>query len=432
MNSARIKAIEAEYLSPGISEEARLAEIVFERGEGTRLYDTDGNSYLDFSAGIFTQGVGHGHPHVVDRLKKQIDQLWNVHDCSQPARAELCLHLSECFPDELQRFAFFSTGAEAVEAAIRAVLAAASPQRQRMAALRYGFHGKTQGARSLVHWDVGFSAFSGNSVLGYSANCYRCPLGRTYPACDMQCAMLVAKHVATKDNISALFFEPIQGAAGVIVPPKEYWEIIQRECRQNGVMLVADEIVTAGGRSGYFLACEYYGLKPDLVMAAKGLSSGFPFSVLAGKHELIAEGAFAATGASSSTYGGNPLSCTAASATLDVLKQENVIADVARKGKLLGDGLKELARTHAEIGDVRGIGLLWALEFVSDPAAKIGSSELARAFYTRTLELGARVCIGGNVVRIGPPLNVDDADIQEALTIFDQVLGELHAARRAA
>jgi 4-aminobutyrate aminotransferase-like enzyme len=432
MNNIDVKTIEADYLSPGISEEARLAEMAFSRGEGSRLYDVNGKAYLDFSAGIFTQNIGHGHPYLVDRLKKQIDQLWNVHDCSHPARAELCLNLSECFPDDLQRFAFFSTGAEAVEAAIRAVLAAASPKRQRMAALRYGFHGKTQGARSLVHWDIGFSAFSGNSVLGYSANCYRCPLGRTYPSCDMQCAMLVAKHIATKDNISALFFEPVQGAAGVIVPPKEYWEIIQRECHQNGVLMVADEIVTAGGRSGYFLACEYYGLKPDLVTAAKGLSSGFPFSVLAGKESLMAEGAFAAPGASSSTYGGNPLSCTAASATLNVLRQENVIADVTRKGKILGDGLKQLAQDHAVIGDVRGLGLLWALEFVSDPVTKSANSEFAKAFYVRALDLGARVCLGGNVVRIGPPLNVDDSDIRAALAIFDQVLSELHAARIAA
>jgi len=432
MNSIQVKTIEADYLAPGISEEARLADMAFVRGEGCYLYDAEGKAYLDFAAGIFTQNIGHGHPQLVERLKQQVDQLWNVHDSSHPARAQLCLHLSECFPDELQRFAFFSTGAEAVEAAIRAVLAAASPKRQRMAALRYGFHGKTQGARSLVHWDVGFSAFSGNSVLGYSANCYRCPLGRTYPSCDMQCAMLVAKHIASKDNISALFFEPVQGAAGVIVPPKEYWDIIQRECRQSGVMLVADEIVTAGGRSGYFLACEYYGLKPDLVTAAKGLSSGFPFSVLAGKEALMAEGAFAAPGASSSTYGGNPLSCTAAAATLDILKTEHVIDDVTRKGRLLGDGLKQLARDHAMIGDARGLGLLWALEFVSDPIAKTPDSDMAKAFYTRALALGARVCVGGNIVRIGPPLTIDDAEIQEALRIFDQVLGELRQARIAA
>lgn len=432
MNSIEVKTIEDDYLSPGISEEARLAEMAFVRGSGSRLYDAEGKAYLDFSAGIFTQNVGHGHPQVVERLKQQVDQLWNVHDCSHPPRAELCLHLSECFPDDLQRFAFFSTGAEAVEAAIRAVLAAASPKRQRMAALRYGFHGKTQGARSLVHWDVGFSAFSGNSVLGYSANCYRCPLGRTYPSCDMQCAMLVAKHIASKDNISALFFEPVQGAAGVIVPPKEYWEIIQRECQQNGVMMVADEIVTAGGRSGYFLACEYYGLKPDLVTAAKGLSSGFPFSVLAGKESLMAEGPFAGGGASSSTYGGNPLSCTAASATLQVLKEENVISDVTRKGKLLGDGLKQLAQEYPVIGDVRGLGLLWALEFVSDPTTQRACAETARAFYKRALELGVRVCLGGNVVRIGPPLNVDDADIKTVIETFDQVLKELQSARKAA
>lgn len=422
MDSHEILKIEQEYLAPGISEEARLAQVVFDKAEGSTLYDTEGKSYLDFSAGIFTQTVGHNHPYVVQKTKAQLEKLWNIHDFSTRPRAELCLKLSQNFPEYLNQYAFFTTGAEAVEAAIRAVLSSAPPEKNRLAALRYGFHGKTQGARSLVHWDVGYSNFSGNSILGYAANCYRCPLGRTYPSCDIQCAKLVNKHISSKDNIAALFFEPVQGAAGVIVPPKEYWSMISQACQDKGILLVADEIITAGGRTGHFLACDYYGLKPDLVTAAKGLSSGFPFAVLAGKKEILAQGEFAEAGASSSTFGGNPLSCTAAAATLDVINTEAVIAGVQQKAAQLEEGLRGLKAEHKSIGDIRGLGLLWAIEFVSCQQKKTPDNDAARRFYQNALKAGVRTCLGGNIIRLGPPLTIESAEIEAALAIFDHCL----------
>lgn len=424
MNSSQVFSVEETLLSPGLSQETALANVVFERGQGSLLFDLDGQQYIDFGAGIFTQNVGHNHPHVVDKLKQQIDKLWNVHDGSTVARAEACLALSRQLPKELGRFAFFTTGAEAVEAAIRAVFASAPPEKQRLAALRYGFHGKTQGARSLVHWDVGYSNQSGNSVLGYAANCYRCPLERTYPSCDMQCAKLVNKHISSKPNIAALFFEPIQGAAGVIVPPPEYWQMIAQECRENGALLVADEVISAGGRTGQFLACQHYGIEADLVVGAKGLSSGFPFSLLAGKEHLMASGEFAQSGASSSTYGGNPMSCTAVAATIEVLEDERVLEGVCDKSSRLENGLLSLAADHESIGDVRGIGLLWAIEFVSCRKNKTPDPKAAANFYQQCLQAGVRTCLGGNIIRLGPPLNISNSDIDAALVIFDQCLSK--------
>ncbi|UAA39734.1 aspartate aminotransferase family protein [Paraneptunicella aestuarii] len=422
MNTEQVLDIEHRLMSPGVSQETQLADVVFERGEGSYLFDIEGRSYLDFGAGIFTQNVGHNHPHVVNEVKQQVDKLWNVHDGSTEARAKACVALHKHLPDELSRVAFFTTGAEAVEAAIRAVFSGAPPQKQKLAALRYGFHGKTQGARSLVHWDIGYSNESGNSVLGYAANCYRCPLGRTYPSCDMQCAQLVNRHISSKPNIAALFFEPVQGAAGVIVPPQEYWSMITQVCKDNGVLLVADEVVSAGGRTGRFLASQHYGIEPDLVVGAKGLSSGFPFSMLAGTEALMGQGEFAGAGATSSTFGGNPMSCTAAYATLEVLDNEQVLESVEAKGKRLGGGLRDLMHEHEVIGDVRGIGLLWALEFVSCRKNKTPAPDIAAQFYQACMKAGVRVCLGGNIVRIGPPLNVSDADIDKALAVFDQCL----------
>lgn len=423
--TARILAIEAAHLTTGISEEAAAGARAFVSGRGTVLRDADGREYLDLASGIFTQTTGHGHPHVVASLHQQLDRLWNVHDFPTDARAALCEKLASFFPEELQTFAFFTTGAEAIEAAIRAVFGAVAPERGRLAALRYGFHGKTMGARMLVHWDVGTTAFSGNSVLGYPGYCYRCPLDLTYPSCDLKCAQLVNKHISSKQNIAALFFEPIQGAAGVIVPPVEYWPMIQEACRRSGVLLVADEVVTAGGRTGEFLACSLFNLRPDLVAAAKGLSSGFPFAMLAGRRELLSSGELGRPGGASSTFGGNPLSATAARATLEVLESEQLLARVRALGARLGAGLAALRADFPAVGDARGVGLLHALELVRSPTGKEPDAGAARAFYQRCLELGVKTCLGGHVIRIGPPFTISEAELDQALAVFRQALTEL-------
>ncbi|SEM54415.1 4-aminobutyrate aminotransferase / (S)-3-amino-2-methylpropionate transaminase [Stigmatella aurantiaca] len=426
MSTEDILQTERRYLNQGISEEAALGGVAFTHGRGTLLFDAEGKQYLDMSAGIFTQSTGHGHPHVTGSMHRQLDRLWNVHDFPTDARAALCEKLAQHFPEHLQTFAFFTTGAEAIEAAIRAVFGAVPPQRQRLAALRYGFHGKTMGARMLVHWDVGTTSFSGNSVLGYPGYCYRCPLGRTYPSCEMQCAQLVNKHISSKKNIAALFFEPIQGAAGVIVPPLEYWPMIQEECRKNGVLLVADEIVTGGGRTGEFLACSLFNVQPDIVAAAKGLSSGFPFSMLAGRKSLLNEGEFAQGGAASSTFGGNPLSMTAARATLEVLESEQLLDRVKRLGARLREGLLALKADFPFVGDARGVGLLYALEFVTTPQGKEPDAAKARFFFRRCMELGVKTCVGGHIIRMGPPFTVSEQELEQALDVFGQVLKQMH------
>jgi 4-aminobutyrate aminotransferase-like enzyme len=429
MSTEQILASERAFLNRGLSEEAALAGVAFVRGQGSVLIDAEGREYLDMSSGIFTQTTGHGHPHVLASLHEQLDRLWNVHDFPTDARAALCRKLAELFPQSLQTFAFFTTGAEAIEAAIRAVFGAVAPQRQRLAALRYGFHGKTMGARMLVHWDVGTTSFSGNSVLGYPGYCYRCPLDLTYPSCELKCAKLVNKHISSKKNIAALFFEPIQGASGVIVPPLEYWPMIQDECRKNGVLLVADEVVTAGGRSGEFLACSLFNIEPDIVAAAKGLSSGFPFAMLAGRKEILNQGEFAQSGAASSTFGGNPLSATAARATLEVLESERLIDRVRVLGERLRQGLLALASDFPAIGDARGVGLLHALEFVVTRTGKEPDPDTSRRFFLRCMELGVKTCIGGHIIRIGPPFTMSEDELDRALVVFRHVLTELHGPR---
>ncbi|MGV9214378.1 aspartate aminotransferase family protein [Micromonospora sp. RB23] len=415
---------EAAHLAPGASEEAAVGERVFTSGVGTVLTDADGNRYLDFAAGTLTQSLGHCHPEVVAALTEQARQLWNVHDFATADRAELCELLAALLPAELDTYAYFSTGAEVVEAALRAVAAVAPPGRNRIGALRYGFHGKTQGARLLVHWDIGYQSLAGNSVLGYSPYCYRCPLELTYPSCGVRCADLVRKHIADKPNMSALVFEPVLGAAGVIVPPPGYWERIGDACRSNGVLLVADEVLTGGGRTGTFLASEQFGVEPDLVTLAKGMASGFPFAVLAGRREVLRHPEIDRAGSTASTFASNPLGIAAALATLTVLRRDELLTQVRVLGDVLAARLATLHDRHPMLGDVRGLGLLWGLEFVRDRTTRTPAPELARAVYRRALDLGLRTALGGNILRLAPPFTLDAAELAHGLDLLDQALTE--------
>ncbi|MEU9370044.1 aminotransferase class III-fold pyridoxal phosphate-dependent enzyme [Streptomyces avermitilis] len=400
---------------------------MFAEGRGAVLTDLDGNQYLDFAAGALTQSLGHTHPEVVEALTAQAGRLWNVHDSATPDRADLLDLLARLLPDQLDTYAFFSTGAEVVEAALRVVQATAAPGRNRMGALRHGFHGKTMGSRMLVHWDVGHQSFSGNTVLGYAPYCYRCPLELEHPSCGVRCASLVRKHIAEKPNVSALVFEPVLGAAGVIVPPPGYWDQIAEACRAAGVLLVADEVLTGGGRTGAFLASELLGIKPDLAMLSKGTANGFPFAVLAGRGDLLRRPEAATTGAYASTYASNPLGIAAARATLEVIERDRLIERVRVLGALLEDRLGALRSRFANLGQVRGLGLLWGLEFVTDRASRTPAPEIARAVYTTALDLGLRTSLGGHILRIAPPFTLDEALLDEGLRLLDKAIGQVVA-----
>lgn len=421
---------EAAWLAPGATDEAAAGERVFDTGSGSTLTDVDGNTYLDFAAGTLTQSLGHCHPEVVAALVRQAGRLWNVHDSATTDRALLGELLAGLLPTDLDTYAFFSTGAEVVEAALRIVAAVATPGRNRVAALRHGFHGKTMGSRMLVHWDIGHQSFAGNSVLGYSAYCYRCPLQLRYPSCEVRCADLVVAHIATKPNVSALVFEPVQGAAGVIVPPPEYWPRIADACRRNGVLLVADEVLTGGGRTGAFLACTWLGIEPDLVLLAKGMASGFPFAVLAGRSDVLRRPEIAAASSTASTFGGNPLGIAVALATLRVLARDNLVARVAELGPVLAERLAQLESRHPMLGDVRGVGLLYGLEFVHDRDTRAPAPDLARAVYRTALDLGLRTALGGNVLRLAPPFTIERADLERGIDILDQSLSRVAEAHR--
>ncbi|MEU5384497.1 aspartate aminotransferase family protein [Kitasatospora cineracea] len=423
-------AREAAHVSPGASEESALGRRVFVEGSGAVLTDLDGNQYIDLAAGTLTQSLGHCHPEVVAALTEQVGRLWNVHDFATADRAALCELLARLLPEQLNTYGFFSTGAEVVEAALRAVQAVAAPGRNRIGALRHGFHGKTQGARMLVHWDIGNQAHAGNSILGYSPYCYRCPLELEYPSCGVRCASLVRRHITEKANVSALVFEPVLGAAGVIVPPPGYWEQIADSARENSVTLVADEVLTGGGRTGTFLASEQFGIEPDLVTLSKGMASGFPFAVLAGREEVLRSPRAAQAGSTASTYANNPLGIAAAKATLTVVARDTLIENVRTLGALLDDRLAELKSRFEVLGDVRGLGLLHGLEFVRSRESREPAPEVARAVYLAALDLGLRTSLGGHIIRLAPPFTIDRALLEEGIALLGRALEQVTEAGR--
>jgi 4-aminobutyrate aminotransferase/(S)-3-amino-2-methylpropionate transaminase len=244
----------------------------------------------------------------------------------------------------------------------------------------------------------------------------------------VRCASLVRKHIAEKPNVSALVFEPVLGAAGVIVPPPGYWEQIAEACRANGVLLVADEVLTGGGRTGTFLASEALGIEPDLVVLSKGMANGFPFAVLAGRAELLRSPDAAKAGSYASTYASNPLGIAAARATLGVIERDRLTERVRELGASLDERLRALRERYEQLGDVRGAGLLAGLEFVTDKASRTPAPDIARDVYTTALDLGLRTSVGGHIIRLAPPFTLTDAQLDDGVRILAEAIERVTSA----
>ncbi len=409
---------EKNYICKGTSEEAILSGRVFAQGKGIYLEDIDGNRYMDFSSGIFTNILGTAHPRLVQEVQAQVGSLWNVHDFATPQRLDLAKALKKVLPSGMERFYFCTTGSEAIEAAIRAVSCYVGASRKNIGALRYGFHGKTLGSRMLVNWQVGNFYSSSNSIQGYAAYCYRCPFELKYPGCNMLCARMTVKQVTAKPSMGAFVFEIIQGATGIIVPPQEYWEILQDSCKKNKVLMVADEVMTGGGKLGTYTASEYFHIEPDLMTLSKGVSNGIPFALLCGKEDIMNSPEFSQAGATSSTYASNPIGISASLATLRVLEEEKILGSLQNKAYLMKSSLHEIQQSSPIIGDVRGLGLLYALEFVQDKITKAPHPQAAQKFFTLCMNHGLKVCPGGNIIRLCPPLNIKEDELKAGMDIL--------------
>ena len=427
--SLKIWEEEKKYITPGLSVDMKVMRrgpVVFERGEGSLLWDVDGNCYIDFAAGVLTNSTGNCHPKIVQKFTVQVKKLWHVHDNPTPERVKLLKILLNKTPEGIDTFEFYSGGSETVEAAMKA--ATSYTHKYEFISFYRGFHGKTLGTRTICPGFIGkgFGPVM-NAVRVPCAYCYRCFFGLKYPGCQLHCADFIkeAVYFNASDDIAAMVFEPVMGAGGVIIPPKGFWNKVVEFCRQNNILLIADEILAGVGRTGKFFSFEHFGIEPDLITFGKGMGSGYPVMVLAGRKKIMSALPFARPGGASTSFGGNALAVAAALATLETIEEEKMLDNACKIGEVMGRRLNEMKDRYSFIGDVRGLGALWALEFVKDrqtkePAPRVGESVAREAF-----NHGLRTIHGGTALRLSPALNTPIGLIEKGLDILDTALSEV-------
>jgi 4-aminobutyrate aminotransferase len=395
--------------------------------------DLDGNRYLDFAAGISTVSTGHCHPEVVKAVQQQAERLLHIcyTDFHYPAYIELCETLAELAPMSGKKRVFLSnSGAEAVETAIK--LARTHTGRSKIIAFYGAFHGRTLGTVTLTASKpvqrLSFGPLLPDINHTHYSYCYRCPVNRKPDSCDVQCLDLLTdsmfNHTVPPQEVAAVLVEPIQGEGGFIPPHPEFLSRLQTLCREHGILLIADEVQCGMGRTGKLFASEHYGLDPDIFILAKGIASGMPISAVIARDEVMQWN----DGSHGSTFGGNPLSCQAALATLRLLRG-GLIENAGQVGERLLKKLGSLMDKHSLIGDVRGIGLMIGIEIVrnrdtKEPASKEREQIVRRAFEKGLLTLPC----GKSTIRLSPPLVCTDSDADKAVAILDEVLTEVSAA----
>lgn len=415
------------YVSPSYT---RYYPLVVEKAKGLWVHDVDENVFLDFTAGIAVCATGHCHPRVIKAIKSQADLLLHMSGTDFYYRPQIVLaeKLARLAPGKGSKKVYFgNSGAEAVEAAFK--LARWHTQRELNLAFYGAFHGRTMGALSLTasktiqrkHYNP---LVPGITHIPY-AYCYRCPYNLSYPQCDLGCVKWVEDTLfrtsIPPEEVAAIIVEPIQGEGGYVVPPPEFHMELYKIAQKYGILYVVDEVQTGMGRTGKMFAMEHFGIDPDIIALAKGIASGMPLGALTARAEIMDWEA----GSHASTFGGNPISCQAAMVTIDLL-EEGLMDNAVIQGKYLMAGLREFQQSYECMGDVRGKGLMVAVEFVKDreskePAREWRNEIIKKAFQKGLLLLGC----GENSIRFCPALTVTVEEINECLSIFDEVVREV-------
>jgi 4-aminobutyrate aminotransferase/(S)-3-amino-2-methylpropionate transaminase len=397
---------------------------------GAIITDVEGQDYIDFAGGIAVMNVGHSHPKVVQAIKDQAEKF--THTCFMVAPyaspVKLAQKLCDAAPgDSPKAVMFANSGAEAVENAVK--IARYYTQKTGIIAFENGFHGRTLMGMSLTSkvkpYKYGLGPFAPEVYRMPYANCYRCPFGKEYPACNVSCAdhleEFFINHVAAEQT-AAIIIEPVQGEGGFIAPPKEYFKKLKAICEKNGVLMIADEVQTGMGRTGYMFAMDYYGVEADITTVAKSLAAGMPLSAVIGKKEIMDSVHPSGIGG---TYSGNPITCEAALAVFDIFETE----DLLNRAKLLGEKLQVILNgfqeKHALIGDVRGIGPMISIELVHDRQEKTPAPDKAKALVKYCLEKNLIILACGtygNVIRFLMPLVITDEQLEQGMQIVDNGL----------
>jgi len=396
------------------------------RGQGVHLYGEDGRRYLDFTAGIGVTSTGHCHPRVVEAAQRQVATLIHGQYTTVMHRPLLTLaeRLGDVLPPELDSVFFANSGSEAVEAALR--LARQATGRPNLVVFHGSFHGRTIGAASMTtsgtRFRAGFAPLMGGVVIAPFPYAYRWGWDeRTATEFALRELDYVLATVSAPEETAAFFVEPVLGEGGYVPANRAFLTGLRERADRHGILLVADEIQTGYGRTGRFWGHEHFGVRPDILVAAKGLASGFPLSGIAAAKDMMAKGW---PGSQGGTYGGNAVACAAALATLDVIQEEGLVDNARVLGAQLQDGLRKVAADHPAIGDVRGLGLMVGSEFTT-PAGRPDAAAAQRA-QAAAADRGLLLLTCGawsNVVRMIPPLVVTAEQVEEGLGIWAEAVG---------
>jgi 4-aminobutyrate aminotransferase len=394
----------------------RVYPLVVKQGRGMVIEDVDGNLFLDFMAGIAVTSTGHSHPKVVKAIEEQARKFLHIcgSDFYYEPMADLLEKLSQLTPGKSPKKIFLTnSGTEAVEAALK--LARFATNRKHIIAFLGAFHGRTMGSLSLTASRSSHRAHFSPFVPDVHHVPYP---SRSIDSLDYL-ERFVLRHEVAAEEVAAIFVEPIQGEGGYIVPPAEFLPSLQDLCGRHGILLVLDEIQSGFGRTGKMFACEHWGIAPDILCLAKGIASGMPLGAMIARSDISSW----TRGTHGSTFGGNPVACAAALATIKLL-EEGLVANAAETGSYLKGNLANLRSVHRHISDVRGLGLMIGVEFAGadgTPDAKLRNTVMAKCFEKGLLLLNC----GESAIRFCPPLIVTGEEADIAVEIFDSVLAEL-------
>ncbi len=422
MNDDIIKRARA-HLTPAL---VFHTDIVMKKAEGIYVYSADGKRYMDFTSGLAVANAGHSPPEVVRAAVEQTGKF--IHSgCifRYESEVELAERLSEITPETIEMFFFSNSGAEAVEGAVK--LARFVTGRQGIVAFTGGFHGRTMGALTLTSSNARYrkryhpllpSVY--HTPYPY---CYRCPMGKVRSTCSTDCFSYlkgILRHQIPPEEVACVIIEPVLGEGGYVVPPADYIEKLRKLCAEEGILLIADEVQSGFGRTARWFASDHFGLKPDIITMAKAMASGFPLSAVGSSKEIMSRWA---PGAHGTTFGGNPVACAAAVATIDKIEDEGLLENAEKTGRYAMERLRSMAAGLGSIGDVRGLGLMIGVEFIK----KDGSPDRGylEKVMNRCRENGLIIIECGvdkNIARLMPPLVITQNEMKTALDIFEEAL----------
>src|SRR3984885_10895008 len=409
---------------------AHATPIFAARAEGAILEDVDGNRFLDFAGGIGVQNAGHRPPRVVAAIREQLDAF--IHTCFSVAPYEKYIALAEKLntltPGNFaKKTILLNSGAEAIENAVK--IARAYTHRPAIICFEDAFHGRTMLTMSLTSkthpYKAGFEPFATDIYRIPYAYCYRCSYSLKYPSCDVFCARHLEdtfKRLVASEDVAAVIAEPVLGEGGFVVPPPEFFRVLIDICHKHGILFIADEVQSGFGRTGKLFASEHYGIEPDVVVTAKSMGGGLPLAAVTGRAEIMdAPG----PGALGGTFAGNPVSCAAALAVLDIFDRENLLTRANEIGNRFQKRAREWQKRWPIIGDVRGLGGMQAIELVKSPDQHEPAADETKEVTKYCYEHGLITITAGsysNVIRVLVPLVVTDEQMDEAMNVLESAL----------